>query len=63
MKTRKLTRIEHLIIKLTVIQFVFLIIAQWLVQQNDWAVHLNKTFYYEGVVQDIQTKIVETLDQ
>ncbi|WP_377888773.1 DUF5359 family protein [Alkalihalobacillus sp. R86527] len=42
--------VERLLIKLVVIQFAFLLIAQALLTQDSFRIYLSKTLYYEGVV-------------
>jgi hypothetical protein len=59
-------KVETLFLKLVIIHFVFLFIAQWVILQTDVASYLNKTIEYEGVItnengQTIQT--FETIDQ
>lgn len=42
--------VERLLIKLVVIQFAFLLIAQTLLTQDSVRIYLSKTLYYEGVI-------------
>jgi hypothetical protein len=59
----KLKRVEGIIIKLIIIQFLCLLIAQWILQNEELATHFNKSIYFEGVVNGSYTNAVETLDQ
>jgi hypothetical protein len=59
----KVKRVETIIIKLVIIQLLFMLVAQWILQNDEWAVHFNQSIYYEGVVNGSNTKAVETLDQ
>ncbi|WP_270179077.1 DUF5359 family protein [Alkalihalobacillus sp. CinArs1] len=43
-------KVERLLIKLVVIQFAFLLIAQTLLTHEPFRIYLSKTLYYEGVV-------------
>ncbi|MBF0709028.1 MULTISPECIES: DUF5359 family protein [Bacillales] len=48
-----MARMEQLLIKLIVIQFVFLIISQVLLTQEEFRIYLSKAIYYEGVLKDM----------
>lgn len=60
---KRIKRFEGIIIKLIIIQFICMIIAQWILQNENLAMHFNKSIYYEGVVNGEHSKAVETLDQ
>jgi len=57
------SRFERMIIKLIVFHFLLLLIAQLLLANGKLSLYLNKTFLYEGVDQQTETKIMETLDR
>lgn len=53
-------RVEHFIIKLVLVQFLFLLLAQVLLMQPRIAPYLSKVVYYEGVTKGAVTKSLET---
>jgi hypothetical protein len=55
--------IERILIKLAIIQFIFLCIAQSLILYSDYASYFSKIVQYEGVVKNNFSKIIETFDQ
>ncbi|WP_157888189.1 DUF5359 family protein [Bacillus marinisedimentorum] len=42
-------RAEGLLIKLIIIQFIFLAVAQTALDRKEWSIYMNKTYHYEGV--------------
>ncbi|MBO9128262.1 YpfB family protein [Bacillus sp. 165] len=54
-------RAERIIIKLAVIQLVFLLLSQALLTQPEIAGYLSKVVYYEGVTKGYVTNVLETL--
>lgn len=53
-------RVEHFIIKLVLVQFLFLLLVQVLLMQPRIAPYLSKVVYYEGVTKETATKSLET---
>ncbi|WP_162144530.1 DUF5359 family protein [Ectobacillus panaciterrae] len=53
-------RTEEILIKLIVMQFIFLLLAQALLTQEPVARYLSKVVYYEGVTKGVLTNILET---
>ncbi|BDG36585.1 YpfB family protein [Parageobacillus sp. VR-IP] len=53
-------RFESLLWKLVIIQFIFLIIAQWLILYTPLHLYLGKVYEYEGVSKQEKTKTIET---
>ncbi|WP_310877800.1 YpfB family protein [Priestia megaterium] len=58
-----MNRIERILIKLVVIQFVFLIIAQCILLSSSHSTYFSKVIQYEGVSTNNFNKIIETFDQ
>ncbi|MCJ7990662.1 YpfB family protein [Priestia megaterium] len=58
-----MNRIERILIKLVVIQFVFLIIAQCILLSSNHSTYFSKVIQYEGVSKNNFNKIIETFDQ
>jgi hypothetical protein len=56
-------RLERILLKLAVIQFIFLLIAQFMLLYTSFAPYLGKIYDYEGVSKNQHTKIIETFDQ
>jgi hypothetical protein len=54
-------RVERIIIKLAIIQFIFLLLSQALLTKQEIAQYLSKVVYYEGVTRGYVTNILETL--
>ncbi|WP_285756002.1 YpfB family protein [Parageobacillus sp. G301] len=54
-------RAESILLKLVIIQFVFLIIAQWLILYTPLSPYLEKIYEYEGVSRQEKTKTIETI--
>lgn len=54
-------RLEVILIKLAVIQCIFLVIAQLLLLQSDLTPYISKIQDYEGVNGDKYTKTLETM--
>lgn len=48
-----MAKVEKLIIKLIMIQFIFLLISQVLLTQDEFRIYLSKALYYEGVVKGL----------
>ncbi|MDX8359860.1 MULTISPECIES: YpfB family protein [Bacillaceae] len=59
----KLKRFEGIIMKLVIIQVIFLIIAQSLLAHNDVKPYISKLVDYEGVQKNNFTIVLETFDQ
>ncbi|WP_162595925.1 YpfB family protein [Bacillus sp. CGMCC 1.16541] len=55
-------RIEGLLIKLAIIQFIFLFIAQCILLASDHSTYFSKVIQYEGVAKNNFNKIIETFD-
>ncbi|WP_017755604.1 YpfB family protein [Calidifontibacillus oryziterrae] len=55
--------IEKYILRFIVLHFILLIISQWLLSYQSLAPYLNKIIYYEGVMKDQYTEIVETMNR
>ncbi|MBM7604448.1 hypothetical protein FS935_03705 [Metabacillus litoralis] len=56
-------RLDRILIKLIVIQFIILICAQILVQQNNIQPYLSRVVQYEGVNKITITEWLETFSQ
>jgi len=56
-------RIEQILLKLVIIQFLFLLVAQSILLFSDYSSYFSKVIQYEGVTKNNFTKIVETFDQ
>lgn len=56
----RLKRVERFLIKLVVIQLLFLLLVQVLLTQPRIAPYLSKIVYYEGVTKGAVTKSLET---
>ncbi|MBM6619886.1 YpfB family protein [Bacillus suaedaesalsae] len=56
-------RFESILVKLVIIQFIFLIVAQFVMMNGQVSPYLSKVIQYEGVTKDTYTKIVETFNQ
>ena len=55
--------VERLLMKLALLQLIFLLIVQALHAQEPIEPHLNKTFLYEGVMNQKEDRVVETIDR
>ncbi|MCM3003936.1 YpfB family protein [Priestia koreensis] len=56
-------RVEQILLKLVIIQFLFLLVAQSILLFSDYSSYFSKVIQYEGVTKNNFTKIVETFDQ
>lgn len=56
-------RIERILVKLVVIQFICLVLAQIIMMNQDISPFLSKVVQYEGVTKDSFSKVIETFDQ
>ncbi|AKS38699.1 hypothetical protein NP92_11020 [Anoxybacillus gonensis] len=56
-------KIERMLWKLAIIQFIFLFIAQFVVSYSSIAPYIVKVIRYEGVMKNSATKTIETFDQ
>ncbi|RSK27452.1 hypothetical protein EJF36_11460 [Bacillus sp. HMF5848] len=56
-------RLESILIKFVIIQFVFLLIAQAFVLYSPYTMYTSKLVKYEGVTQNNFIKMMETFDQ
>ncbi|MFX3624755.1 MAG: DUF5359 family protein [Ectobacillus sp.] len=52
--------VERILIKLAIIQLLFLLLGQALLTQEHFARHLSKVVYYEGVTKGVVTNVLET---
>ncbi|OIJ16293.1 hypothetical protein BKP35_02460 [Anaerobacillus arseniciselenatis] len=57
-----LKKIESVIVKITCLQFLFLILAQLLLRNKEIAPYLSKTVFSEGVFFESVLRVMETLD-
>ncbi|RXJ03925.1 hypothetical protein DS745_00605 [Anaerobacillus alkaliphilus] len=58
-----LKKYEGVLVKVTCIQFIFLIIAQILLYKKEVAPYISKTIFSEGVFIEYVYRTMETLDQ
>lgn len=56
-------RVERMLWKLAIIQFIFLLLAQFIISYSSLAPHIVKVIHYEGVIKNSATKTIETFDQ
>lgn len=56
-------RFENILIKLVVVQFIFLILAQLLLMNSSISPYLTRMIDYEGVAKHNYTKILEVFEQ
>jgi hypothetical protein len=54
---------ERILVKLVVVQFICLVIAQVVMTNHQLSPYLSKVIEYEGVTKDSFSKVVETFDQ
>ncbi|WNF38009.1 DUF5359 family protein [Bacillaceae bacterium IKA-2] len=57
-----LKRVESILLKLAVIQFLFLIVAQALLYQSELSPYLSRTIFSEGVFRENLLHTLEILD-
>lgn len=57
-----LKRVESILLKLAVIQFLFLIVSQALLYQSELSPYLSRTIFSEGVFIKNLFQTLETLD-
>ncbi len=57
-----LKKIELAILKIALVQFLFLILAQILLTNKDIAPYLSKTVFAEGVFFEYVLRVMQTLD-
>ncbi len=62
-KGDKMIHIERILVKVIVIQFICLLIAQVVMTNNKISPLLSKVIHYEGVTKDTYTKVIETFDR
>ncbi|WP_461200677.1 YpfB family protein [Anoxybacillus sp. TBDG-1] len=55
--------VERMLWKLAIIQFIFLLIAQFVVSHSSIAPYVVKVVHYEGVMKNSILKTIETFDQ
>ncbi|MBB6175519.1 MULTISPECIES: YpfB family protein [Anoxybacillus] len=55
--------VERMLWKLAIIQFIFLLIAQFVVSHSSIAPYVVKVVHYEGVMKNSVLKTIETFDQ
>lgn len=53
-------RIERILLKIVIVQFVCLLLAQWVLLYTPLAPYVAKVYEYEGVTTNEKTKTVET---
>ncbi|WP_027408603.1 YpfB family protein [Anoxybacteroides tepidamans] len=53
-------RIERILLKIVIVQFLFLLLAQCLLLYTPLAPYVNKVYEYEGVTKQEKTKTIET---
>lgn len=59
-----LKKVEGFLIKLTFLQFIYLILAQTLLYKKEISPYLSRTIFSEGVFyEDVLFRALETLDQ
>ncbi|NSL52317.1 YpfB family protein [Calidifontibacillus erzurumensis] len=56
-------KVEKYIIKFLILHFIFLIIGQCLISNKQLAPFVSKMIYYEGVMRDEHTEIIETMNR
>ena len=56
-------RFEQILLKLIIIQFVLLLLAQIIMLYTPLAPYVGKIYEYEGVNKNQGTKTIETIDQ
>lgn len=56
-------KVERLMIKLIICQFIFMIIAQWILYDTDLKTYLNRVYQYEGIHKGQVGETVETIDR
>ncbi|BDG46716.1 hypothetical protein PspKH34_12770 [Parageobacillus sp. KH3-4] len=57
----RMKRMESILLKLVVIQFIFLIIAQALILYTPLSPYFGKIYEYEGISKQEKTKTIETI--
>ncbi|WP_458412672.1 YpfB family protein [Schinkia sp. CFF1] len=55
--------VEKYIYKFVILHLIFLIIGQWLLSNHNLAPYLSKIIYYEGVMKDQYSEIIETMNR
>jgi hypothetical protein len=55
-------RMERMIIKLIICQFIFLILAQWVLFDEELRTYLNRVYQYEGIHKGHESETLETID-
>ncbi|CUA79514.1 YpfB family protein [Anoxybacillus suryakundensis] len=55
--------VERMLWKLAIIQFIFLLIAQFVISHSSLAPYIVKVVHYEGVMKNSVLKTIETFDQ
>lgn len=55
--------IEKYIFRFMILHFILLISGQWLLSYPTLAPYLSKIIYYEGVMKDQYSEIVETINR
>ncbi|HHW35963.1 MAG TPA: YpfB family protein [Bacillales bacterium] len=55
--------VEKYIYKFVLLHLIFLIIGQYLISIETLAPYLNKIVYYEGVMKDQHSEIIETMNR
>ncbi|MFN7252180.1 MAG: DUF5359 family protein [Anaerobacillus sp.] len=58
-----LKRLEAILLKITFLQFFFLILAQILLYKKELSPYLSRTIFSEGVFLEYALRAMETLDQ
>lgn len=55
--------VEKYIYKFVILHLIFLIIGQWLLSYQSLTPYLSKIIYYEGVMKDQYSQIIETMNR
>lgn len=55
--------IERILLKVVIIQFICLVLAQVVMMNQHISPFLSKVIHYEGVTKDTYTRVIETFDQ
>jgi hypothetical protein len=56
-------RIDRLLIQLALVHFIFLLMAQLLMESPSFKMYTNKSIHYEGVLKSERDPYLETIDR
>jgi len=59
----RMKTVEKYIYKFLILHLLFLIIGQWLISNQTLAPYVSKIIYYEGVMKDQYSEIIETMNR